>query len=146
MSTGFSDDCASFDAAKAEANRRNKIIVFDALVKAGITHVCVGFDGEGDQGQMERASAQNNGKTVEFPSVKLTLWVSQFGSAELSTRELDLQEAVEHLCYGYLEERHGGWEIDGGSFGEFTFDVAAREITLDFNGRFVDYDHSTHTF
>ena len=146
MSRSFSDNWEGFSKATAKANRLNKTIVFDALLKAGITRVCVGFDGEGDQGQMERASAQTNGKTAEFPAVNLTLWVSQFGSAELSTRELDLQEAVEHLCYGHLEERHGGWENDGGSFGEFTFDVAARTVTLDFNGRFVDCHHSTHKF
>jgi len=141
-----SSDWASFAKASAKANRLNKGIVFDALSKAGITHVRVGFDGEGDQGQMERAAAQTNGNEVEFPAVTLSLWEAAFGCAELSACELDLQSGVEHLCYAYLEQEHGGWENNEGGFGEFTLDVAARTITLDFNGRIIDYAHSTHTF
>jgi hypothetical protein len=142
----FSDDWAGFTKATAEANRRNKIIVFDALSKVRITHVVVGFDGEGDQGQMERAVARSDEKQVEFPAVTLSLWVADFGCSELSARELNLQEAVEHLCYGYLEDQHGGWEIEEGSFGEFTFDVATRTVTLDFYGRLIDTDYTNHTF
>ena len=83
---------------------------------------------------------------VEFPAVTLSLWVADFGCTELRARQLDLQEAVEHLCYGYLEDRHGGWEINEGSFGEFTFDVAVRTVTLDFYGRLIDTDYTNHTF
>lgn len=144
MSTDFSADWERFDKAAAKANRLNKALVFEALEQAGITHVRVGFDGEDDQGQMERAFAQSDGKTVEFPPESLTLWEAAFGCADLSSCELGLQDAVEHLCYGYLEARHGGWEINDGSFGEFTFDVARRTITLDFYGRLVDTDYTNH--
>jgi len=146
MSMRFSDDWAGFTKATAEANRRNKIIVFDALSEARITHVLVGFDGEGDQGQMERAVAQANSNAVEFPAVTLSLWIADFGCTELGAREFNLQEAVEHLCYGYLEDRHGGWEINEGSFGQFTFGVAVRTVTLDFYGRLIDTDYTNHTF
>jgi hypothetical protein len=146
MNMRFSDDWEGFKKATAEANRLNKTIVFDALSRATITHVVVGFDGEGDQGQMERAAARRDGKDVEFPDVTLSIWVADFGCTELSARELRLQEAVEHLCYGYLEDRHGGWEINEGSFGEFTFDVATRTVTLDFFGRLIDTDYANHTF
>jgi hypothetical protein len=146
MSTSFSNDWEGFTKATATANRLNKIIVFDALSKAQITHVLVGFDGEGDQGQMDRAAARSDGKEVEFLAVTLSLWAAHFGCTELSARELDLREAVEHLCYGYLEDRHGGWEIGEGSFGEFTFDVAVRTVTLDFYGRLIDTDYTNHIF
>jgi hypothetical protein len=146
MSTSFSDEWASLAKLSAEANRLNKAVVFDALSEAGITHVCVGFDGEGDEGQMERAAAQANGRAVDFPAVRLRLRLSHFGNAELATYEMGLQEAVEHICYGYLEEEHGGWEINEGSFGEFTFDVAAQTITLQYFERIVDTEHSSHTF
>jgi len=145
MSTNVSDDWASFERATAEATRLNKIIVFDALSTAGITHVRVEFDGEGDQGQM-RAAAAMNGDGVEFPPVTLTLRGSQYGSVERGTCQLSLEFAVEHICYGYLEERHGGWEINEGSFGEFNVDVVARTITLDFYGRIIETEHSSHTF
>src|SRR5580658_844941 len=99
MSTSFSDNWEGFTKASAEANRRNKSIVFDALSEARITHVVVGFDGEGDQGQMERAVARSDEEYVEFPAVTLSLWIADFGCTELRARELSLQEAVEHLCY-----------------------------------------------
>ena len=46
----------------------------------------------------------------------------------------------------YLEEKHGGWEINEGSFGEFVFDVEARSLTLDYYGRIIDHEHSSHSF
>jgi hypothetical protein len=145
MNMRFSDDWEGYTKATAAANRLNKIIAFDALSNAKITQVLVGFDGEGDQGQMERAVARSDDKAIEFPNVILSLWVADFGCTELSARELCLQEAVEHLCYGYLEDQQGGWQVNDGSFGEFTFDVAARTITLDFYGRVVENAHSRHT-
>jgi hypothetical protein len=146
MSNSFVADWARFAEVTAEANRLNKTIVFDALSKAAITHVRVGFDGEGDQGQMERAVAQANGNEVECPPVKLTLRLSQFGRAEPIDRELDLRDAVEQLCYDFLEQKHAGWENNEGCFGEFTFDVEARTITLEHYGRIVDTEHSSQTF
>src|SRR5579864_8627747 len=100
MTTSFSDDWEGFTKATARANRLNKVIVFDALSEARITHVRVGFDGEDDQGQMMRAVAHASGNPVEFPTVTLSLWIADYGCAELSACELDLQEAVEHLSYG----------------------------------------------
>ena len=67
-------------------------IVFVALSRAGITHVCVGFDGESDQGQV-RATASADGKGVGFPPLVLTLHISKFGSTELTSREFRLQDA-----------------------------------------------------
>ena len=144
--SSFSIDWAASERAAAEASRRNKTIVFEALAKAGITSVGVEFDGEGDQGQMETAVARTAGETVAFPEVTLTVYVSQWGSAELAMQDMKLQDAVEHLCYGYLEEKQGGWEINEGSFGEFALDVEAKSIVLDFYGRIIETEHSSHRF
>ena len=62
------------------------------------------------------------------------------------SREAPLRELTESLCYGYLEFRHGGWEINDGSFGEFTLTVAERAIELDFNARFTSSEHFRDTF
>ena len=137
---------ARFSDAITKANDLNKVIVFDSLSAAGITHVAVGFDGEGDSGQIDGAAAHNHEGVVEFPSTTVTLHRAQSGSDEFSTLEMTLREAVEELCYGYLEQEHGGWENNDGAFGEFTFHVAERRIDLDFNGRFTDTSHETHQF
>jgi len=133
-------------AARAKENSLNKGIVFDALSAAGITHVSISFDGEGDQGQIDDATAYGGAETVEFPATKVTLYHAQSGCDELTTHETSLREAVEELCYGYLEQQYDGWENNDGAFGEFAFEVAQRRIALDFNGRFVDYAHHNHTF
>jgi ParB family transcriptional regulator, chromosome partitioning protein len=45
-----------------------------------------------------------------------------------------------------LEETHGGWENNDGAYGEFTFDVANRTITLAYNERHMESDYSEHVF
>jgi hypothetical protein len=133
-------------AAVTKANGLNKTIVFEALSAAGITRVVANFDGAGDSGQIEDATAYAGDKLVDFPATTVTLYRAQSGSEELTTQEMSLREAVEALCYGYLEQEHDGWEINDGAFGQFTFDVAKREIALDFNGRFSEYVQHDYTF
>lgn len=57
-----------------------------------------------------------------------------------------LAEAIETLAYAFLESTHGGWENNGGAYGEFDFDVAAGTITLDYNERFESSENYTHEF
>jgi hypothetical protein len=137
---------AQYSASVAKANGLNKGIVFDALSAAGITHVAVGFDGGGASGQIDGAAAHTKDGVVEFPETKVTIYRAQSGSEELATQETTLRDAVEELCYGYLEQKYAGWEINDGAFGEFAFHVAERRIDLDFNGRFTDHVHHSHAF
>ena len=76
--------------------------------------------------------------TMPLPETPITLHQAQWDSDELGTDETTLQDAIETLCYDYLEQEHGGWMDNDGAFGEFEFDVAARTIHLEFNGRFTD--------
>ncbi|MEK8121629.1 DUF6878 family protein [Methylocystis sp. IM4] len=50
------------------------------------------------------------------------------------------------MVYRFLERSHSGWEDGEGAYGEFTFDVSARAITLDYNERFIDSLNSQHNF
>ena len=135
-----------YSSALAETNRRNKAIVFDALSAAGITNVAVGFDGEGDQGQIDGAAAHTEEGVIEFPETVVALYRAAYGDEAFTTHEMPLREAVETLCYDYLEQEYAGWENNDGAFGEFAFHVGDRRIALDFNGRFTDCSHSSHTF
>jgi hypothetical protein len=51
---------------------------------------------------------------------------------------------VERLVFDCLAEKHLGWEINEGSYGDVVFDVAERAITLNYNERFVDSEYSQH--
>ncbi len=39
--------------------------------------------------------------------------------------------SIEDYCYRVLERKHGGWEINEGSQGEFIFDTENKTLTLD---------------
>lgn len=136
---------AMFAKARARAGRLNKIAVFTALSKAGITHVTVPFDGEDDQGQLEDAQAESGGATVPLPDAPLTVLIAAHGGT-VRKEAMSVTRAIGQLCYDYLGQEHDGWENNEGAYGEFTFDVSTRTITLDFNARFVGSDHSHHIF
>ena len=126
--------------------RVNKAAVFALLSPAGITQIDVTFDGEGDSGQIQEVAALSGETSAELPTTVVTLASTEWGSDEITTREMPLPEAVEQLCYGFLEQEHDGWENNDGAFGEFTFDVEERSIALEFHARYTDTLTSDHTF
>ena len=124
--------------AKTYLDGGNKHAVFEALIAARITKVLVEFDGYSDSGQLEGPSFFSGEASVEPPTTNVTLQRLAFGAAEPQAVELTLLEAIDELCYGYLETRHSGWEINDGAYGEFTFDVARYNVRLVFHRRFTD--------
>ena len=135
-----------YTKALAEANRMNKDALFDALAQAGITTLTVEFDGEGDSGQIGEMTAQSGDAAIPLPELPVTLQCASYNTGKLDSRQQDLREAIETLCYGYLEQEQGGWENNDGAYGEFTFDVAGRKIELGFNARFTDSTLFNHSF
>ena len=129
--------------ALTEANALNKAAVFDALATAGISTVLVTFDGESDSGQIEDITADDSAR---IPDTLIELLQTGWGTGKLDSSQRPLRDAIETLCYDYLEQEHGGWENNDGAFGEFTFSVAGKTIALEFNGRFSDFHTSSHTF
>lgn len=147
------NDFASFMAsykrhrqAVTEANALNKTAVFAALVQAGITLLTIDFDGEGDSGQLNEIVALSGDTPVTLPATPLTLHEVLWNSDQLNQLDTTLPEAIETLCYGYLEQEHDGWENNDGAYGAFRFDVAACMIELEFNGRFTDVITSSHSW
>ncbi len=125
----------------------NKTAVFDALATANIDSVVVDFDGEGDEGQLDNVAAYRNGEPLPLPAISLTLRrTNGMGSGELMPVETPLCEAIETLCYDYLSQEHDGWQNSNGAYGDFTFDVSARRIELQFHARFMDPTDYAYTF
>jgi hypothetical protein len=150
LSTDTTIDWADQDrqhAALAEAIRpANKAALFDALANVGITTVLVQFDGYGDSGQVESIDARIGENHADFPDTQIEIARCHWGNPEIERSVLSIRDAVEQIAYEFLEETHFGWENNDGAFGEFTFDVAARAITLDYNERITDTDYSQHVF
>lgn len=157
IDTPETDDEASFAASianyqnharrVAEARPANKAVLFDALARTGITKVVVNFDGYGDSGQVEQVEALAGDAVAELPADQIEFVEPVFGDPEKVQRSTHtVSDAIETLAYAFLEETHDGWENDGGAYGEFTFDVGNRTITLDYNGRYTETLYSCHTF
>jgi hypothetical protein len=132
--------------ARAQQSEGNKRAVFDALAAANITSVLVEFDGEGDSGQINNVTGFRGEERVETPTTNVTLQLVSWGDNEPVPTKSVLNEAIETLCYDYLEDTHGGWENNDGAFGEFLFDVEERSIALEFHARYTDTLTSDHTF
>lgn len=135
-------------AQLAEAIRpANKTILFDALARIGVARVAVTFDGSGDSGQIESVEAFTaDNATVELAGARIPISRALWDGSAAETQEMTLAEAIEALAYDLLGETHGGWENNEGAYGEFSFDVAARTITLEYNERVMETEYHEHEF
>lgn len=122
----------------------NKTVLFDTLTAAGIAVIVVTFDGYGDSGQIENIEVQ--GETTDLPATAIEFASVDWGGTEISRHQLGTREAVEAMVYALLEQTHCGWENNEGAYGEFTFDVADRSITLDYNERYESSEYTQHIF
>ena len=146
-------DFAAWDRREREHLRRaddllpaNKTALFDALATANITAVVVTFDGYGDSGQIENIEAKAGEEIVPLPLGAIEIARPVWGSNDIDRQSLSIHDAIEALVYGFLGRTHDGWENSDGAYGDFTFDVADRTITLDYNERRMESDYSQHVF
>lgn len=126
-----------------ECRPANIAALFDALAAAGITAVVVNFDGYGDSGQIESIDARDAEGEVALPESTIEIGSPGEGDATQHVA-MPVREAIEELAYDLLRDTHAGWENNDGAFGEFTFDVAARTISLDHNERYTAIESYSH--
>jgi hypothetical protein len=135
-----------FARIASEVLLANKTALFDALAAAGITKVVVNFDGCGDSGQIEMIEARTGDDECALPAIEIKTASTRWGSATIDRQTQPVREAIETLVYDVLSQNYDGWANDDGAYGEFTFDVAERTITLDYNEQHMESDHSWHVF
>lgn len=121
----------------------DKTVVFDTLSAAGLVIVIVSFDGYGDSGQIESIDGRDAHGEVAVPENEVTM-ASATWRVEVELKSMRCREAIEQLAYDLLNAIYGGWENNDGAYGEFTFDVAARSISLDYNGRYTSVESCSH--
>src|SRR5262249_49720133 len=80
------------------------------LTRRGVTQVTAHFDGFSDSGQLEQLVCEPTSVTIPR----------------------DLEDALEDFL---LEQLPGGWEINDGSSGDFTVDVAEGTVAVDASWR-----------
>src|SRR5271165_1957178 len=139
--------CAAAARLGAEILPHNKQVLFDALAAAGINVVTIGFDGCGDSGQFDSPmgfDAEN--REVAIPTGDVIVKSVDFEMGTVSERTTTVGDYIETLACDFLEGTHDGWEDGEGAHGEFRFSLSDRTITLDYNERYIEYNHYEHEF
>jgi hypothetical protein len=124
----------------------NKAALLDALAAAGVTLVVVTFDGYGDSGQIEGIEVKAGDGIVAMPEGEIEIASAVWDQIEPDRSTVSIADAIERLTYDLLNDTHCGWENNDGAYGDFTFDVAERTITLDYNERYTASEYSQHVF
>ena len=137
---------AAQDRLHAELQPQNRAALFDALAAAGVTLIVVTFDGYGDSGQIENIEAKAGDTVVAMPAGDVEIAEAIWDQTDPSRATFSIADAIERLAYDLLEQTHCGWENNDGAYGDFTFDVAERTITLDYNERYTASEYSQHVF
>jgi hypothetical protein len=137
---------AAQDRLHAELQPQNQAALFGALAAAGITLIVVTFDGYGDSGQIENIEAKAGDAVVAMPAGEVEIAEAIWDQPEPGRSTVSIADAIERLAYNLLEQTHCGWENNDGAYGDFTFDVAERTITLDYNERYTASEYSQHVF
>ena len=137
---------AAQDRLHAELQPQNQAALFDALAAAGVTLIVVTFDGYGDSGQIENIEVKAGNAVVAMPAGDVEIAEAIWDQPEPRRSPVSITEAIERLAYDLLERTDCGWENNDGAYGDFTFDVAERTITLDYNERYTASEYSQHVF
>lgn len=142
----FDEKQRAYKQLSESIHAANKDALFAPLAAAGITSILVRFDGCGDSGQIEEIDVVAGDKPATLPTGNVTIQRANWGADEADPEECTMSDAVEALVYALLEETHGGWENNEGAYGKFTFNVAERTITLDYNERYETSNYTQHEF
>jgi hypothetical protein len=81
-----------------------------------------------------------------MPQAEIEIARAEWGKSAPERSLVSIADAIEQLAYDILVDTHGSWPDNDGAYGDFTFDVAARTITLDYNERYTDSEYSQHVF
>lgn len=146
VSSDWDTKSAAQEQLHAELQPLNKTALFEALSAAGVTLVIVSFDGYGDSGQIENVEVKAGDTVVAMPECTIEIAEAAWDQAEPNRTTISIAEVIERLVYDLLTDTHCGWENNDGAYGDFTFDVAERTITLDYNERYTASDYSQHVF
>jgi hypothetical protein len=136
----------AYERLTAELVPRNQTALFDALTAASVTTVVVSFDGYSDEGQITNVEVKAGEQVVEMPQVQIEIACAARDKTAAEYSTVSIATAVEYFVYLLLEKSHCGWENNDGAYGNFTFDVARRRITLNYNERYTTSKNFQHVF
>ena len=138
---------------KKRNDRESLKEVCTTLFNSGITLVEVHYDGYGDSGQIEYVLLFKGDKKLEdeevaslglpTSTVQTYNYKSTGDKDRYITKECTLVEKIEDCAYDFLP---GGWEINGGSFGDLKINTETAKATLEHNYRIEETEYSEEEF
>jgi len=151
-----SNEAPSASAAGVSGESQSAIVqsakqaIMAALKTGAVTVVRVRYEGSGDSGQVEEIDARDEHGEVAIPEITVscvqwhTVWSRERGEhAEEGVVDSPLSEFIEYFVNMLVRQLHPGWEINEGSFGAVTFDVADNKVTVE-HTTISSNDETTH--
>jgi hypothetical protein len=134
----------------AEVNKINKQVLTEFMRSNGINEIVIDFDGSGDSGNMEGAVCYPENKNGLMKTLlPLIRCHHRFSEGKWSLVEDLLKESAETLAediaYSVLENHHGGWEINEGSYGKIRMN-ADGSGAIEFHERVIETNYSEIEF
>lgn len=125
----------------------NKQTLLQALSGAGITHTLPCFNGNDRFRDIVSVEVRAGTDLIDLPliSVNIIHLPPEPPAAPVSTT-FPLAKAIRILTFALLDQAHDGWHRDYGAYGDVTIDVAAQQIHLVYNERWMTSDRSEHRF
>ena len=128
---------------EAEQERKKKLaessrlVIMNAMHKAGVKAILVSFSGSGDDGSI--------GDIVKIDELSQNIWEGE--ALDKNEEEENLKELVEDYCYAYLEGTGVDWYNNDGGQGTFLFDCITVphvfECTVEYNIMHTEVGHYT---
>jgi hypothetical protein len=141
--TGTDSFEARYAAMRKELHGRvgsNKGRILEALKKVSAARAVLAYEGSGDSGQVEACDVYNpNDDIVEAQDAVACLFyrrhefnesAKQWESSVVE-KATPLKDALIDFAHELLEDNYPGWEINDGSRGEITIDVASGKVLIE---------------
>lgn len=124
-----------------DVEARCKTAFLPLLREHGIARVEVHYDGGGDEGSVGDVFAYRDDASAELPTILCDHFALEYNGS-VTTRTIDLEDALSAFAENAVCTHHCGWENGEGAHGIVGIDVASGFVTLTHNTRFIDYETS----
>lgn len=128
----------------------NRDRLLAALAVLGVHEVVVAYEGGGDSGDVSEVSVEPSELLAKLrtETVQLCCRIGELkdGHYQYHTADqsMSLYRAISNFTLDWVEDTHGGWEIDEGGNGFVTLDVVAGTLKLQHTEYFTESQDYVH--